>query len=79
MVSDYIMSISGKIELSDYSNISDYLNIIDKNDNFKIKINKNNKGDIDVINSLLNNNSFLIKHAGYDSYGNYCIDAHKNR
>ena len=78
-MSDYIMNISGKIELSDYSNIADYLNIIDKNDNFTIKINKNNKGDIDVINSLLSRNSFLVKHAEYDSYGNYYINAHRSR
>lgn len=78
-MSDYMMNIRGKIELSDYSNISDYLNIINKDDNFTIKINKNNKGDIDVVNSLLNNNSFSIKQAEYDSYGNYFIKAYKNR
>lgn len=78
-MSDYIMNISGKIELSDYSNIFDYFNIIDKNDNLTININKNNKEDIDVINSLLNRSSFLIKRAEYDSKGNYCINANKNR
>ena len=78
-MSDYTMDISGKIELSDYSNIADYLNIIDKHDNFMIRINKKNKGDIDVINSLLNNNKFTIRHAEYDAKGNYCINANKNR
>lgn len=49
-MSDYSMDIRGNIELSDYSNIFDYLNIIDKDDNFVIRINKDNKGDIGVIN-----------------------------
>lgn len=78
-MSDYTMDISGKIELSDYSNIADYLNIIDKHDNFIIRINKKNKADIDVINSLLSNNKFSIMHAEYDSKGNYCIRANRNR
>ena len=34
-MSDYSMDISGNMGLSDYSNIFDYLNIIDKDDNFK--------------------------------------------
>ena len=41
-MSDYTMDIGGKIELSDYSDIFDYLNIIDKDDNFMIRIAKDN-------------------------------------
>ncbi|AGX45306.1 hypothetical protein [Clostridium saccharobutylicum] len=78
-MSDYSMDISGNIELSDYSNIFDYLNIIDKDDNFIIKINKNNKQDIDVINSMLEDNKFIIKCAQYDDFGNYYINANKNK
>jgi len=78
-MSDYTMDIGGKIELSDYSNIFDYLNIIDKNYNFIIRIDKNNKKDIDVINSMLNDSKFIINHAEYDEKGNYYIKANKNR
>lgn len=72
---DYIMDISGKIELSDYSNIFDYINIINKNDNFTIRINKNNKKDIDLINSMLSRVNLNIYKSGYDAGGNYCITA----
>ena len=76
-MSDYSMDISGSIELSDYSNIFDYLNIIDKDDNFVIRINKDNKGDIDVINSMLKDNKFIINYTQYDDLGNYYISANK--
>lgn len=76
-MSDYSMDISGSIELSDYSNIFDYLNIIDKDDNFVIRINKDNKNDIDVINSMLKDNKFIINYTQYDDFGNYYISANK--
>ena len=78
-MSDYSMDISGNIGLSDYSNIFDYLNIIDKDDNFVIRIDKNNKGDIDVINSMLQDNRFIINYTQYDDLGNYYISANKAR
>jgi len=78
-MSDYSMDISGSIGLSDYSNIFDYLNIIDKEDNFVIRIDKDNKGDIDVINSMLQDNRFIINYTQYDDLGNYYISANKAR
>lgn len=76
-MSDYSMDISGNIELSDYSNIFDYLNIIDRDDNFVIRIDKDNKGDIDVINLMLQDNKFIINYTQYDDFGNYYISANK--
>ncbi len=76
-MSDYSMDINGNIELSDYSNIFDYLNIIDKDDNFVIRINRDNKTDIDVINSMLQDNKFTINYTQYDDFGNYYISANK--
>ena len=76
-MSDYSMDISGNMQLSDYSNIFDYLNIIDKDDNFVIRINKDNKGDIDVINSMLQDNKFIINYTQYDDFGNYYIIANR--
>lgn len=73
------MDISGDISLADYSNIFDYLNIIDKDDNFMIKINKMNKSDIEFINSMLQNNKFVINYTKYDELGNYYINANKNK
>ncbi len=77
-MSDYTMDIGGKIELSDYSNIFDYLNIIDKDDNFMIRIGKDNEEDIGVISSMLNDSNFTIHHTEYDERGNYYIVANKN-
>ncbi|EHJ02330.1 MULTISPECIES: hypothetical protein [unclassified Clostridium] len=76
-MSDYSMDISGKIDLSDYSNIFDYLNIIDNNDNFVIRIDRNNKEDIDLINSMLKDNKFVVNYTQYDDLGNYYISANK--
>lgn len=76
-MSDYSMDISGNIELSDYSSIFDYLNIIDNNDNFVIRIDKNNKDDIGLINLMLKDNKFAINYTQYDDYGNYYISANK--
>lgn len=78
-MSNYSMNISGNIGLEEYSNIFDYLKIIDKDDNFVIKINKNNKKDIDVINSMLEDNQFIINYTEYDSRGNYYINANRNK
>lgn len=78
-MSNYSMNISGNIGLEDYSNIFDYLKIIDKDDNFIIKINKTNRKDIDVINSMLQDNKFIIHYTEYDSNGNYYINANRNK
>lgn len=76
-MSDYSMDISGSIGLSDYSNIFDYLNIIEKDDNFVIKIAKDNKEDIDMITSMLKDNKFIINYTQHDDLGNYYISANK--
>ena len=76
-MSDYSMDISGNMGLSDYSNIFDYLNIIDKDDNFVIRIDKDNRGDIDMINSMLQENKFIINYTQYDDFGNYYISANR--
>ncbi len=76
-MSDYSMDISGNMGLSDYSNIFDYLNIIEKDDNFVIRIDKDNRGDIDMINSMLQENKFIINYTQYDDFGNYYISANR--
>lgn len=78
-MSNYSMDISGNIGLEDYSNIFDYLKIINKDDNFIIKINKKNQKDIDLINSMLEDNKFNINYTKYDSNGNCYINANRNQ
>lgn len=77
-MSDYRMYIRGSIGLSEYSNIYDYLCIVDKEDKFTISINKENEDSIGTISSMLQDNRFTVDNQGVDSEGNYFIIAHKN-
>lgn len=77
-MSDYRMDICGRIGLSEYSNIYDYLCIVDKDDKFTISINKENEDNIDTISSMLKDNKFTIDNQGENSEGIYFIMAHKN-
>lgn len=76
-MSDYRMDINGNIGLSEYSNIYDYLGIIDKDDNFYITLQKGNEHEVSIISSMLENNNFFISEGGYDNIGNYCMKAKK--
>lgn len=78
-MSDYRMEIKGQIGLSDYSNIYDYLGIVEDNDEFTIKFDSSNQHDIEIINSMLRGNSFDVKEEGYDSVGNYYINTYKRK
>lgn len=76
-MSDYRMHIKGNIGLSEYSNIHDYLGVVDKNDNFSITVETENNNEINIINSLLKDNRFRICEEGYDNMGVYHINAYK--
>lgn len=76
-MSDYRMNINGSIGLSDYSNIYDYLGVVDAEDNFIITLNNSEASEISMINSILKDNYFCIWKEGYDDYGVYHIYAYK--
>lgn len=76
-MSYYRMDIKGDIGLNEYSNINDYLCIVDKNDKFTIVLDNINNKDIGVINSMLENNSFSVCDRGYNNHGSYYINAYK--
>lgn len=76
-MSDYRMDICGEIGLSEYSNIYDYLCVVDKEDKFTISINKENENNIDTISSILKDNKFTIDSKIINSEGTYFIMAHK--
>ena len=46
---DYRMDIKGKLGLGEYSDIYDYMGIVDKNDNFTITLDASNKQHINII------------------------------
>lgn len=76
-MSDYKMDIKGYIGLSEFSNIYDYLGIVDKNDSFTMTVDTTNDNEINMINSMLKDNSFYISEEGYDVTGIYHISAYK--
>lgn len=78
-MSTYSMDITGSLGLNEYSNIFDYFSIVDNGDNFIITINKENEESINLINSMLEDNKFIISNEGFDSYGCYSISAYKEK
>lgn len=78
-MSDYKMDIKGTIGLSDYSNIYDYIGVVDNDDNFTITLDNTAKESISIICSMLLDYSFIIRDKGYDDKGRYFINAHKSR
>ena len=78
-MSDYKMEIKGSIDLSDYSNIYDYIGVVDTKDNFTITLNAASKENIDIISSMLEGSNFMINEQGQDALGNYYINAIKKK
>ena len=78
-MSDYKMDIRGILGLGEYSDIHDYMGIVDKNDNFTITIDTNNKQHINIITSMLRENNFDILEQGISNGGDYYITANKYR
>ena len=78
-MSDYKMDINGVLGLSEYSNIFDYMGVVDRNDNFIITLNKANENDINIITSMLSDKNFYIVDKGIGQDGNYYISANRYR
>lgn len=78
-MSDYKMDIRGALGLGEYSDIHDYMGIVDKNDNFTITLDTKNKQHINIITSMLKENNFNILEQGISSGGDYYITANKYR
>lgn len=74
---DYKMDIKGTLGLSEYSNIYDYMGVVDKDDNFTIVLDNENKKDINIIESMLKDSDFIIINQGYTEKGDYFISASK--
>lgn len=78
-MSDYKMDIRGSLGLGEYSDIHDYMGIVDKNDSFTITLDTSNKQHINIIASMLKENNFDILEQGISSGGDYYITANKYR
>ena len=74
---DYKMDIRGKLGLSEYSDIYDYMGIVDKNDNFTITVDQSNRQHVNIITSMLKESNFSILEEGINKLGDYYISANK--
>ncbi|AYE34182.1 hypothetical protein [Clostridium septicum] len=74
---DYKMDIQGNLNLSEYSNIFDYMGVVDMNDSFTITLSNTSQQDINIITSMLRDGDFLIKEQGVNGNGEYYINANK--
>ena len=74
---DYRMNINGQLGLSEYSNIFDYMRVVDENDNFTITLDNVEKENINIITSMLRDCKFAILNEGIDTEGKYYINVNK--
>lgn len=74
---DYKMDIRGKLGLGEYSDIYDYMGIVDKNDNFTITVDQSNRQHVNIITSMLKESNFSILEEGINNLGDYYINANK--
>ena len=74
---DYRMDIRGKLGLSEYSDIYDYMGIVEKDDNFTITFDNSNRQLINIITSMLKESNFKVLDEGVSSSGDYYINANK--
>lgn len=76
-MSEYRLEINGTIGLSDYSNISDYMNIIGENDKVTIVIGPGDAHNADIITSVFQRNGFEVAAKGGHDDGRYYLTAYK--
>lgn len=74
---DYKMDIRGNLGLGEYSDIYDYMGIVDANDNFTITLDSSNEQHINMITEMLKESNFVILEEGIDITGDYYISANK--
>ncbi|MFR5265145.1 hypothetical protein [Clostridium sp.] len=75
---NYRMEIKGNIGLSDYSNIYDYISIVESSDEFTIIIDSSNEENIRIVCSMLKDKNFSINSKRIEDNGVYKIKASKN-
>lgn len=74
---DYKMNIKGHLGLSEYSDIYDYLAVVEEKDNFTIIFDSTSDHDKRMITSMLKENRFDILDEGRNHAGSYYISAIK--
>jgi predicted transcriptional regulator len=78
-MSEYRLDIVGDINLSDYSSIHDYMEIIQRNDKFTITSKMKNSEEVEILCEMLVSNYFAIIQQGGKENGQYSITSQKTR
>ncbi|WP_373897426.1 hypothetical protein ACER0A_013015 [Haloimpatiens sp. FM7315] len=74
-MSQYCLNIKGNINLSDYSNIYDYMQFVGQKDQLVINIKSKKDIDSDIIAEMLKNSDFNVEYEGGRNSETYCIKA----
>lgn len=78
-MSDYKLDIIGSIELSDYSSIYDYMEIVNENDNLTINI-RGEKEDFDILCSMLKEKGFnIVKKRNIENNSHYILATKRDK
>ncbi len=59
-MSDYKLDISGDLGLNEYSNINDYMDIVETSDKFTISLEEKSKNETGIICAMLKEKGFNI-------------------
>lgn len=78
-MSEYHMSISGKIKTCDFSSINHYLNIVNFEDNLVITMERDSHGNVDILGELCKKNKLLIYNQEDSSNGQCVIKVIKDK
>jgi hypothetical protein len=78
-MSEYRLDIVGDIKLGDYSNIHDYMGVIDQSDKFIITSKMKNSDEVGILCKMLENNYFKIVEQGKMKNGQYSVTSQKER
>lgn len=78
-MSEYRLDISGGIELSDYANINDYINLVDGDDILAISLNSVSPEQVALITSMLETKDFDVSSKGGHEGGKYVLFATKRK
>jgi hypothetical protein len=78
-MSQYRLDIKGTIDLSDYSNISDYLELVDTNDKFTITLDSIDSENANLICSMLEDKDFQVTSKVEEQQGTVYIAAFRKR
>jgi hypothetical protein len=78
-MSEYRLDITGGINLSDYTNIHDYINLVDGDDILAISLDSVNPEHIRIITSMLEDKAFDVSSKGGNEGGKYVLFATKRK